>query len=204
MVGDFYMAFFSVIVELRARVFQINLAAWYPFNIQIMKMRPGRTLAVFFCIGPWKGTRIMFDCTVFRMPAPAWTDNNSMVMEIERDAGGKTNERHPYAVTKYDLQDQGYPLKRYMPKCERIKDKYVGWMFEPVNDKTQSAVAEIREAMRKEPDMFQRPLPGFTTGECSWDWSVMPISKQHMVEKEKSIQTILQKRSPHAPDNLHR
>ena len=29
--GDFNMSFFSVIAELRARGFQINLAAWYPF-----------------------------------------------------------------------------------------------------------------------------------------------------------------------------
>ena len=31
--GDFNMSFLSVIAELRARGFQINLAAWYPFFI---------------------------------------------------------------------------------------------------------------------------------------------------------------------------
>ena len=65
------------------------------------------------------------------------------------------------------------------------KEKYVSWMFEPVIDKTQSAGAEIREAMRKEPSMFQKPHPEFRTGECSWDWSEMSISKQKLVGKEK-------------------
>ena len=59
------------------------------------------------------------------------------------------------------------------------------WMFDHVQHKEQSAVAELRKAMVKEPTMFLQPHPEFSTGESSWEWPRMAICKQKLVGKKK-------------------
>ena len=80
LIGDFNMAFFCVIVELRARGFQINMAAWYPFYMLVQRDMRADSCGI-FCIGPWTGVRLIYDCALFGIDPPPRTANNSMVME---------------------------------------------------------------------------------------------------------------------------
>ena len=52
--GDFNMSLLCVIAELRARGFQINLAAWYPFYMIKQKEMRVDSCGI-FVIGPWQG-----------------------------------------------------------------------------------------------------------------------------------------------------
>ena len=115
MVGDFNMAFFSVIAEMRARGFQISLAGWYPFRLHNESEVRADSCGM-FCIGPWKGIKIVFHQVVFGMYAPARSENNSMVLEIERGADDKEVGRHQYDVSVIEAKGQGHPLSSYMPK----------------------------------------------------------------------------------------
>ena len=117
--GDFNMSFLSVIVELRARGFQINLAAWYPFYMTRQKEIRVDSCGI-FVIGPWQGVRLVYDCTLFDIVAPLRQMHNSMVMEQLKDEEGRpTDFKRRYEVhqyTMFNIQAQGFPLKSYLPK----------------------------------------------------------------------------------------
>ena len=96
--GDFNMALFSVVPELRARGFQINLAAWYCWeqvNVGQAKFEAGTKAdsCGIFCIGPCNGVRMCFDASVFGMQPPTLPATCSMVMEIICDEHGKEIEK---------------------------------------------------------------------------------------------------------------
>ena len=86
--GDFNMALFSVVPELRARGFQINLAAWYCWKIDSVGRVQADSCGI-FRIGPCQGIRMCFDASVFGIETPKLPSNCSMVMEILRDDTGK-------------------------------------------------------------------------------------------------------------------
>ena len=78
--GDFNMSLFCVVPEMRARGFQINLAAWYPFYMGHQEEMFVDSCGV-FVIGPWQGVRLCYDCSLLDIVAPERRENNSMVME---------------------------------------------------------------------------------------------------------------------------
>ena len=86
--GDFNMALFAVIPELRARGFQISLAAWYCWRHDSEPHVRADSCAI-FRIGPCQGIRMCFDAFVFGLESPTLPPNCSMVMEIVRDDEGK-------------------------------------------------------------------------------------------------------------------
>ena len=103
--GDFNMSFLSVIAELRARGFQINLAAWYPFYMIKQKEMRVDSCGI-FVIGPWQGVRLVYDCTLFDIVAPFRHINNSMVMEQLKDEQGKLIDRRKrYEAHQYTIFD---------------------------------------------------------------------------------------------------
>ena len=150
MAGDFNMSFLCVVAEMRARGFQINLAAWYPFYMTYQKDMFVDSCGV-FVIGPWSGVRLNYDCGLFNIDPPERTPNNSMVMEVIRDEKGQEIERRPYPAHKYFIvktdKVQGYPLTSYLPKTE-AKEQIVRWAFDCVQDQ-ESAVAEQKAATEK-------------------------------------------------------
>ena len=86
--GDFNMALFCVIPELRARGFQINLAAWNCWQKEEETSVRADSCAI-FRIGPCQGIRMCFDASVFGLVSPTLPANCSMVMETVRDDEGK-------------------------------------------------------------------------------------------------------------------
>ena len=183
MAGDFNMSFLCVIAEMRARGFQINLAAWYPFYMTVQEEMMVDSCGM-FVIGPWQGVRLIYDCSLFEIDAPYRTNNNSMVMEHFTNEAGKECARR-YEAQQYTIANtekvQGYPLKSYMPK-NKTKEELMRWTFDCVADK-ESAVAEQKAAMKKMPHMY--PAPDFNFGAASWNWPQMAICSQKLVRQDK-------------------
>ena len=184
MAGDFNMSFLCVVAEMRARGFQINLAAWYPFYMTHQKEMMVDSCGV-FVIGPWKGVRLNYDCSLFNIVAPARTASNSMVMEIIKDEDGKEIDRKLYDVHRYNIDKadkvQGYPLKSYLPK-NSTKEQIIRSAFDCVEDK-ESAVAERNAAMKQIPSWY--PKADCSLGADSWDWPELAISSQKLIKTDK-------------------
>ena len=101
--GDFNMALWEVIHELRARGVHVHLAAWYPW--QGPHGQHGRIDSVaIFIIGPVAGIHKMFDASALEI----WDDGGGEVPRewklaeevIHDPAGGQ--QRRPYAVQEFD------------------------------------------------------------------------------------------------------
>ena len=191
LVGDFNMSLWCVVVELRARGFQINLAAWYPFYMVVQEEMMVDSIGM-FCIGPWQGIKLIYDCSLFEVPPPPRSDNNSMVMEENKDDNGKVIGRKPYEAHSFKIQKdnkaQGYVLDSYLPKSVDglARRQYLKWNFDCVADNGEdSAVAELKKGMRENANMFYKPNPDFSTGKESWEWSSMTECKQQLVKRNK-------------------
>ncbi len=67
-----------------------------------------------------------------------------------------------------------------------MKAKFVDMTFEVqvTSDTQQSAVVEVRDDMCKVAKQTGQHCVDFTTGESTWDWSSMPISKQNVVRSD--------------------
>ena len=132
--GDFNMSFLSVIAELRARGFQINLAAWYPFYMIKQKEMRVDSCGI-FVIGPWQGVRLVYDCTLFDIAAPHRQWHNSMVMEQFADEEGTPTDERRYEVHQYTISDactkkvQVFPPTSYLPKNNTKSKSAAGHMF---------------------------------------------------------------------------
>ena len=176
--GDFNMALFAVIPELRARGFQISLAAWYCWQNNLETHVRADSCAI-FRIGPCQGIRMCFDASVFGLQSPALPKNCSMVMEILRDNEGKEIERRPYGVPRMGVLGQGFPLASYRPLEPKRREKIVQWTFTHAFDALSPAVAGIIQCTRDDKDMFPSTVDN-SIGSESWSWPEGPISKQKL------------------------
>ena len=98
--GDFNMALFAVVPELRARGFQINLAAWYCWQNHIQRIARADSCAI-FRLGPCQGIRMCFDAPALGIRSPELPPSCSMVMETVRDGDGKEIDKRGYEVTEF-------------------------------------------------------------------------------------------------------
>jgi hypothetical protein len=185
MLGDFNMQLFAVIPEMRARGFEISVAGWYPFQLHHETMVRADSCGI-FAIGPYRGVKIAFDQAVFGMSAAERSADNSMVMEILKNDSGREFSQKRFDVAKISEKGQGYDLSCHMPNCDAMKAKFVDMTFEVQvpSEYQHSAVVEVRDEMRKIAKQTGQPCVDFTTGESTWDWSSMPISKQKLVRSE--------------------
>ena len=175
--GDFNMALFSVVPELRARGFQINLAAWYCWQNELEHNVRADSCGI-FRIGPCQGIRMCFDASVFGIETPKLPSNCSMVMEIVRDNEGKEIEQRQYVVPRLGFLGQGLPLTSYRPVIPARREKFVAWTYTLVFDAVSPAVAEI---IRSTNDKAIFPFKVDTSmGSESWSWPEGPTSKQKL------------------------
>ena len=195
--GDFNMALFSVVPELRARGFQINLAAWYCWQQKHEDHARSDSCAI-FRLGPCQGIKMCFDASVFNLNPPALPPNCSMVMEILRNEEGKEIGKRRYPLQQYTFWGQGLPLTSYRPEVRARREQFVNWTFTPVFDKDSPAVAGIMDMATKK-DAF--PFGVDTSiGSRSWSWPEDLPSKQKLVSfKHFDPQEVFFKRGAHAP-----
>ena len=176
--GDFNMALFAVIPELRARGFQISLCAWYCWQNHLETHVRADSCAI-FRIGPCQGIRMCFDASVFGLPSPPLPEKCSMVMEILRDDEGKEIERRQYGVPKMGVLGQGFPLASYRPLEPKRKEQFVNWTFTHAFDALSPAVAGIIQCTKDDKAMFPFDVDN-SIGSASWSWPEAPISKQKL------------------------
>ena len=93
--GDFSMALWHVIVELRARGFQANLAAWYPWRLESESCVRMDSCCI-VVIGPCRGAKLLYDpsdlnegCGLVAQPLPR---NWEKVVRTRKDSKGRDVE----------------------------------------------------------------------------------------------------------------
>ena len=153
--GDFNMSLLCVVAEMRARGFQITLAAWHPFYMERQEEMFVDSCGL-FVIGPWEGIRLRYDCSVLNIDTEERTGPNSMVMQIQRDDDGKEINRRREPVQNYDIERhrvRGCPLKQYMPIEEKLKHEFIRWTF-ACDEHEHSAVAEQQRFARNQPSLY--------------------------------------------------
>ena len=184
--GDFNMALWEVIPELRARGVHVHLAAWYPWQGPHEQHRRIDSVAIFI-IGPVAGIHKMFDASALEI----WDDGGGEVPRewklaeevIHDPAGGQ--QRRPYAVQEFDCIGQGYTLSSYMPMTKDgvRREQCVRWTFAITADWHSPAVAEIAHALQYDCAMFPFSVQS-EKGLDSWEWPIMPVAKQKPVQTE--------------------
>ena len=114
LVGDFNMALFRVVPELRARGVPANLGATY-----MWKNLPSSEVRIDSCailvIGPCNGIHMPFDAKTILgsavaetvMAPPAWRP----VTKKKKDKRGRAISEEPWPLHEYDGLGQGCPLK---------------------------------------------------------------------------------------------
>ena len=188
--GDFNMALWQVIPELRMRGLQVNLAAWYPFHAPFETATRIDSTAIFI-VGPVDGIRKIFDASALGIsPAqPSATDFRGggdmpagwkLKEKVEKGQDGRElRSKHP--VPNCPIVGSGYPLTSYRPQNASRISTMVRWNFQPAID-NESAVAEVVEARRRDRDLFPKMsfLPEMPGGQ-SEHWPPMPLVEQKLV-----------------------
>ena len=105
------MAMWKVAGELLARGIQVNLAAWYPWQMQFESV-PRIDSEAIFIIGPCNGTRMIFDGSILGLDSPARAGTWSNMMHCVRDEQGR-EPAEPFKLTTFTGKGQGYPLSSY-------------------------------------------------------------------------------------------
>lgn len=204
--GDFNMALWLVIPELRLRGLQVNLAAWYPWRAPFETTTRIDSTAIFI-VGPVNGIRKCFDASALGIiPAqPSAADLRGggsmpagwqLVDQVVKGPAG-VEERRPAPVPDSPIIGQGYPLSSYRPVHARIRS-FVGWAFEPALE--FSAVAEVAEAWKHDKDMFPTKPDDTQKGWPTWSLPTMPGIKQKLITKMQfDPENELFKRGAHMP-----
>ena len=146
------MALFSVVPELRARGFEINLV-WYCWQNRLENDVRADSCGV-LRIGPCQGIRMCFDASVFGLLSPPRPASCSMVMEILREKDGTEIEKRPYPVPKLSILGQGFPLSNYRPTKPTCREQFVQWTMTPAFDPRSPAVTGITARTRSDKAMF--------------------------------------------------
>jgi hypothetical protein len=177
--GDFNMGLFSVIPELRARGFQINLAAWYCWQQNLETHVRADSCGMFF-IGPCQGIRICLCPSLCGISVDPRPEKCSMVMETICNSEGKQTQQRPHSLPTYDFVGQGYPLTSYRPTEPDQQMVFLKWTFTVALSSLSSVVTEnVRNAVDN-----RRWFPfrvDTTIGRESWQWPVLPVFKQKLV-----------------------
>ena len=181
--GDFNMALFSVIPELRARGFQINLAAWYCWQ-QSLESQVRADSCGMFHIGPCTGIRLCLCPSLCGISVDPRPDHCSMMMKTLPDSEGKGKQtQEPYSLPKFDKIGQGFPLTSYLPKVDEQKEAFLKWTFTVALSPLSSVVTDNVKLARDNRRWFPFPLDT-TIGKESWNWPALPPFRQKLVSTE--------------------
>ena len=183
--GDFNMALWKVVVELRARGVAAHIAAWFA-HTQPTETVPRIDSTAIFLIGRCAGIRKAFDVSlidkaaVVADPLPEGWQN---MMEIIRDPNGNITERRPHGLTKHDYGKNGYNLTSYHPQVPTRMTQYLKWNFAPFQDEKSPAMAEPMRAGATDRAMFPQKVE--RTNLSSFGWPELPPWSQKLICVDK-------------------
>ena len=180
--GVFHTAVFCVVPELRARGFEVSVAAWQCWqNTSVEGLAVGDSAIL--RIGPCKGIRMCFDASVFGFGYwhQDWLPPTySMVMEKMRNRSGKVIGQRKYVPPTVHSSAMGLPLTSYQPIQRERRNQFVRNTFTPVSAHNSSAVAEMQELAINE-DVFSCRVDT-SLGTLSWYSPEDVLSKQKLVD----------------------
>ena len=177
--GDFNMALFCVVPELRARGVAINLAAWYPWKHELSDAVSIDSEALFI-IGPTYGARMVYEPSILGLQNPPPLHEWRPVEHVEKDERGQEISRTRIPLRTFNFQGQGYPITSYMPDNHARRELYATWSFRPACNYADSAVAEIGARVRTDKGMFPWGIKDTELGRLTYKWATMQISKQKL------------------------
>ena len=196
--GDFNMALFAVVPELRARGFQINLAAWYCWQ-QEYEIKVRADSCGIFRLGPLSGVRLCYGISAFGKEEQPLHESCRMVMQTYYREEDHKEAKRPYPITNIPFMGQGFPLDSYHPRVPSRREQCVKWTFTPVLDESESAVAEVLRCAKDDRAMFPFGIDT-SIGTESWKWPFLPVSRQKPADFERfDPQRVFFRRGAHMP-----
>ena len=184
--GNFSMALFCVIPEMRARGIPVNIAAWHPW-VQV----PENLLQIdpmgIFIVGPCKGCRRIFDASSI-LPGAVQSRDGGEAWELiyESRCGGGTELRaNPrFELPIYDKKGSGYDFTSYWPPIAGRRNQFFEWTFDPVIDLEDPAMLGPLLVGQSDKALF--PVkPRADMGKASWTWPKMPNCRQKLCDLAK-------------------
>ena len=184
LVGDFNLALWVVIPEMRARGMQINLLAWQPWKVE--GAESGTSVRCdtcgIFAIGGITSIKWSFDCSVLDVCAPERGNAFKLARKSVKDAQGKpTRETQPHELftVPHPLVEHGtvgHPLKSFQPAPAERKKLYVQQSFTISNEPACPAVAAMKEMAARDRDAFKR-VPQADLAQHTFSWGPIPLCK---------------------------
>ena len=115
--GDFNMALFCVIPEMRARGILVNIAAWFPWKSMPVGSTKIDSMGIFI-VGPCQGCRKIFDASSI-LPSAVVSHAVGASWEVMYKSRGGGRSQKPanqrYELSKYVKKGMGYPIESYKP-----------------------------------------------------------------------------------------
>ena len=177
--GDFNMALFQVVPELRARGIQINLAAWFPWKKEATQEVVIDSCAI-FVIGGVDGARKVFDASCLALPVPDVPKSWRNVMHVLKDEKGRDIGEEEIEISTFNREGAGFPLKSYRP-CDHRIETLVKCSMEPACHKDSPAMAGIIARSDTDKSLFPHKIR-HDIGDATWDWPPLPPCKQKLVD----------------------
>ena len=213
--GDFSMALFRVVPELRARQIPANMVASYMFTDSLNQRRIDST--AIFIIGPLAGATSLFDASMaLGMPDPGIEISGFKTKRFEAVKGEYGFGQRAWEIPRFASLGQGYLVSDYQPKDPLGKRKIDGkpsptikrvtqcikWSYEPwviqnneVSHGTWSSGRMDEIVMRSQTNWenmwSQKPKKGIGKGKpeegisAVWDWPEFPYVKQKLVDEKR-------------------
>ena len=203
--GDFNMALWFTVVELRARGLMANLAAWYPWKNHLESgIRMDSCCIV--VIGPARGVRMMHNPSVLNdgiqsieFP-PKWGNTQKIV----RDENNNEVDREPWPVPVFEYLGQGFQLDNYQPKVPERKEQMVCWSCTPVLQPTDPVVVEIKRHAQTDKGMWPWGCGDHNMGFQTWEWPELPTVKQKPTDVKlfDPMERFFKERGSHMPQMI--
>ena len=171
--GDFNMALWQVVPQLRAGGLCANMAAWCPWELQ-GQAAPRIDSCGMSLLGPDGGPRCLFGPTALRGGGDqrGYAEMFDLVEESAVAEG---------ALPVKSLLGSGYPLSSYRPAAPARIARLVKWSLLPIKSLDDRGMQEPRAACGSDAGLWPtRPLSQ-DGGLVTFEWPPLPGSSQKLV-----------------------
>ena len=151
------MSMWAVVPEMRARGFQICLAAWAPWNLGDDPDVYSDSWGIFI-IGPFEGIRYAYGAEAFGLNEAYLDKAHQKALCEETNARGKKN-MVKYKIKRLETAGPGFPMASFQPEQGHFptmcptKLRFLKWSFQPLNNKRDSLMIEIRRTLQKNTEL---------------------------------------------------
>ena len=184
--GDFNMALFCVIPEMRARGILVNVAAWFPWKWMPVGSTKIDSMGIFI-VGPCQGCRKIFDASSI-LPSAVVSHAVGASWEVmyKSRGGGRSekpaNQRHELACS--ERRGAGFTIESYQPKNADRRKQFIEWTLDPVIGLESLSMQGPLLSGRNDRAAFPF-APRSGKGMPTLNWAMLPPCQQKCCEMEK-------------------